>query len=150
MHYPLCTRHAPVARPRGSSNGDGGCQKKRWERACITNRVNCSPNAAEGRSARARSATRIVRVREERRKVVEVNKKSHGEPWPSYALNLCTFETQPMKFLGTGTVATHPELIVNTSRQYGQEQARALATQRRKEGKRSEPSNPSQPSSIRL
>jgi hypothetical protein len=36
--------------------------------------VHCSPNAAEGRSARERSARRIVRVGEERRRV-EVNKK---------------------------------------------------------------------------
>jgi len=48
----------------------------------------CSPNAAEGRSAKARSAARIVRVEMvERRKkgMWEVNKKARAKGGLSYA-----------------------------------------------------------------
>lgn len=150
MHYRPCARHAPVARRRRSGNGDGGCQKNVGKRASITDRVHCSPNAAEGRSARARSATRIVREREERRRG-SGSQQEVARRTLAHRTSLCTFETQPMKIPRTdGCHASRINCIVDPSRQYGQEQARALATQRRKEGKRSKPSNPSQPSSIRL
>lgn len=73
---------------------------KRTLSICSTNRVHfCSPNAAEGRSARARSARRIVRERKERRG----GKKGSGSQQDVARLalaiipSLCTFETQPMK-----------------------------------------------------